>query len=163
MISVSFVLAEILLAEAFGVLTANSTATSSSGKSRDVDMSKQLAEVLKKLRKEVLSQSVKSGQRPKWVFPGKVSETIDATAWRRRTFDVMVKLAGLPKMRVLDLRHTYASLMLAQDQPLIYVQRQLGHHSIQITADTYSHLIPKSDHGAVDALDDDRMIKKNLA
>ena len=122
----------------------------------------QLAEVLKKLSMEVLSQSVKSGQRPKWVFPGKVSETIDATAWRRRTFDVMVKLAGLPKMRVHDLRHTYASLMLALGKPLIYVQRQLGHHSIQITADTYSHLIPNSDHSAVDSLDDGQMIKENL-
>jgi len=35
-----------------------------------------------------------------------------------------------------------------------YIQRQLGHHSIQITADTYSHLIPTTDRKAVNALDD---------
>ena len=131
--------------------------TPKSGKSRTVDMSKQLAETLLNVKKERRMQSIRPGQRTKWVFPGQMSETIDATAWRRRTFDVMVKLAGLPKMRVHDLRHTYASLMLSHGQPLIYIQRQLGHYSIQITADTYSHLIPKSDRGAVDALDDDRM------
>jgi integrase len=136
--------------------------TPKSGKSREVDMSKQLADALLKVRKEMITQSVRSGQRSKWVFPGQVTETMDATAWRRRTFDVMVKLAGLSKMRVHDLRHTYASLMLANGQPLIYVQRQLGHHSIQITADTYSHLIPKSDRGAADSLDDDRMLKDTL-
>jgi integrase len=128
--------------------------TPKSGKSRDVDMSRQLADVMRRLRMEMISGSVKTGKRSKWVFPGKSAETIDATAWRKRTFNSMVRRAGLEKMRVHDLRHTYASLMLAAGQPLIYVQRQLGHHSIQITADTYSHLIPREDQGAVDALDD---------
>ncbi|MBV5341774.1 MAG: site-specific integrase [Deltaproteobacteria bacterium] len=119
--------------------------TPKSGKSRNIDMSNQLSVVLKKRYSEAKSE---------WVFPGIKSETIDATAWRRRTFDKILELAGLQKMRVHDLRHTYASLMLAQGQPLIYVQRQLGHHSIQITADIYSHLIPTTDRKAVNALDD---------
>lgn len=130
--------------------------TPKSGKSRAVDMSKQLSVVLREKRMEMVSASVKTGQRSKWVFPGKSAETLDPTAWRRRTFDVMVRRAGIDKMRVHDLRHTYASLMLAAGQPLIYIQRQLGHHSIQITADCYSHLIPRDDRGAVDALDDVR-------
>lgn len=119
--------------------------TPKSGKSRDVDISKQLLTVLKERKSEAKSN---------WVFPGTKSETVDATAWRRRTFNKMLILAGLKKMRVHDLRHTYASLMLEQGQPLIYIQRQLGHHSIQITADIYSHLIPSSDNKAVNALDD---------
>ena len=57
-------------------------------------------------------------------------------------------------IEVHDLRHTYASLILEQGQPLIYIQRQLGHHSIQITADIYSHLIPTTDRKAVNALYD---------
>jgi integrase len=119
--------------------------TPKSGKSRKVEMSQQLSSVL---------QDKKSTTKSRWIFPGTKSETLDATAWRRRTFEKMLLLAGLKKIRVHDLRHTYASLMLAQGQPLIYIQRQLGHHSIQITADTYSHLIPTTDRKAVNALDD---------
>ncbi len=119
--------------------------TPKSGKSRNIDMSNQLSVVLRERKSEAKS---------KWVFPGIKSETLDATAWRRRTFDKILELAGLQKMRVHDLRHTYASLMLEQGQPLIYIQRQLGHHSIQITADIYSHLIPTTDRKAVNALDD---------
>ncbi|MDD3815669.1 MAG: site-specific integrase [Desulfocapsaceae bacterium] len=119
--------------------------TPKSGKSRNIDMSNQLSVVLRERKSEAKS---------KWVFPGIKSDTLDATAWRRRTFDKILELAGLQKMRVHDLRHTYASLMLEQGQPLIYIQRQLGHHSIQITADIYSHLIPTTDRKAVNALDD---------
>jgi integrase len=92
-----------------------------SGKSRDVEMSQQLSETLVKLRKEAIEQSIQSGQRPNWVFPGQFSETMDGTAWRRRTFNSMVELAGLPKMRIHDLRHTYASLLLSHGQTLLFV------------------------------------------
>jgi integrase len=119
--------------------------TPKSGKSREVDMSNQLLTVLKDRKSEMSNY---------WVFPGVTSETLDATAWRRRTFNKMVVLAGLKKMRVHDLRHTYASLMLEQGKALIYIQRQLGHHSIQITADIYSHLIPTTAGKEVNALDD---------
>ena len=130
--------------------------TPKSGKGRNVDMSSQLCEVMKQLRMDSVSGSIRTGKRSKWVFPGKISETMDATAWRRRVFDIMVRKAGLEKMRVHDLRHTYASLALAGGQPLIWIQHQLGHHSIQITADTYSHLIPDADRSAVDKMDDVR-------
>ena len=51
------------------------------------------------------------------------------------------------------LRHTYASLMLQQDESLIYVQRQLGHASINLTADTYGKWLPLGNKAAVDRLD----------
>jgi integrase len=40
------------------------------------------------------------------------------------------------------LRHTYASLMLQQGESIVYVQRQLGHASIQLTVDTYGKWLP---------------------
>jgi len=40
------------------------------------------------------------------------------------------------------------------ENPLVYVKEQLGHHSIQITVDTYGHLIPGANRKAVNALDD---------
>ncbi len=41
-----------------------------------------------------------------------------------------------------DLRHTYATLLLMDGYSPAYVQKQLGHHSISMTVDTYCHWIP---------------------
>lgn len=50
--------------------------------------------------------------------------------------------AGLPKVRLHDLRHTHASLLLARDVHPKIVQERLGHSSITMTLDLYSHLAP---------------------
>lgn len=52
------------------------------------------------------------------------------------------------------LRHTYASLLIANGESLAYVKEQMGHHSIQITVDVYGHLIPGANRQAVNRLDD---------
>jgi hypothetical protein len=56
--------------------------------------------------------------------------------------------------RIHDLRHTFASLLLQQGESIVYVKEQLGHPSIQITVDTYGHLIPGANRAAVDKLDE---------
>ena len=58
-----------------------------------------------------------------------------------------------PRIRLHDLRHTYASLLIQQGESLAYVQQQLGHSSIQVTVDVYGHLIPGANRAAVDRLD----------
>jgi hypothetical protein len=60
----------------------------------------------------------------------------------------------LRHIRIHDLRHTFASLLLQQGESVVYVKEQLGHSSIQITVDTYGHLIPGANRGAVNRLDD---------
>ncbi len=72
----------------------------------------------------------------------------------RHVFERMLKRAGLRHIRIHDLRHTFASLLLQQGESVVYVRDQLGHGSIQITVDTYGHLIPGANRGAVDRLDD---------
>jgi integrase len=62
--------------------------------------------------------------------------------------------AGLRRIRFHDLRHTFASLLLQNGESLVYVKEQLGHSSIQVTVDTYGHLIPGANRAAVDRLDD---------
>jgi integrase len=57
------------------------------------------------------------------------------------------------EMRLHDIRHTYASLVLNQGESPVYVKEQLGHQCIQITVDIYGHLIPSSNRGAVNRLD----------
>jgi integrase len=60
-----------------------------------------------------------------------------------RSFDLHVRDAGLPKIRLHDLRHTHATLALEAGVHPKVVQERLGRHStIAITLDTYSHAIP---------------------
>ena len=66
----------------------------------------------------------------------------------------MLVRAGLRRLTVHGLRHTYASLLIEKGKPLTYIMEQLGHHSIKITVDTYDHLIPGGNRSAVAELDD---------
>ena len=50
--------------------------------------------------------------------------------------------AGLPVIRLHDLRHTHASLALAAGVHSKVVSERLGHSSVAITLDTYSHAVP---------------------
>lgn len=59
-----------------------------------------------------------------------------------RTFIRLAKRLGLPAVRLHDLRHTSASLGLASGETLVEVSRRLGHSSITITADAYTHVMP---------------------
>jgi Phage integrase family len=52
-----------------------------------------------------------------------------------------------------DLRHTFGSLLIQDGASLAYVKDQMGHSSIQITVDTYGHLIPGANINWVDGLD----------
>ena len=64
----------------------------------------------------------------------------------RHSYDMAVKRAGLPRGRVHDLRHTFATLCLTMGFTLDQVQAWLGHGSIKTTIDIYSHV----DYGNVD-------------
>ncbi len=58
-----------------------------------------------------------------------------------RHMQLLAKKAGLPAARLHDLRHGSASLQLAAGVPMAIVSKRLGHSSIAITSDTYSHLL----------------------
>ena len=57
-----------------------------------------------------------------------------------RDFQLIVERAGLRRVRLHDLRHTAASLMLAQGVPARVVMEVLGHSQISITLNTYTHV-----------------------
>ena len=63
-----------------------------------------------------------------------------------------IKRAGLHQIRLHDLRHTYVTLLIEQGENLAYIRDQLGHSSIQITADVYGHLVAGSNRSAVERL-----------
>jgi integrase len=60
--------------------------------------------------------------------------------------------AGLPRIRFHDLRHTCATLLLGEGVHPKIVQELLGHASIRLTLDTYSHYLPDMQEKAVDAM-----------
>jgi len=68
-----------------------------------------------------------------------------------KKFGQLARAAGVRAIRLHDLRHGQASLMLAADVPLAVVSKRLGHSSIALTADTYSHLLKGVDNRAAEA------------
>jgi integrase len=68
-------------------------------------------------------------------------------------FKRLLAKAGLREIRVHDIRHTFASLLLSKGASVVYVKEQLGHSSIQMTVDIYGHLIPGSNRHLVNGLD----------
>ena len=68
-----------------------------------------------------------------------------------RTFDTLVERAGLRHMRFHDLRHEHASLMLSSGVDIAVVSKRLGHSTIAITSDLYSHLLSDANRAAADA------------
>jgi integrase len=70
-----------------------------------------------------------------------------------RAWAVMAKKAGVKPIRLHDARHTHASLMLKQGVHPKIVQERLGHASIQMTLDTYSHVAPGLQQAAAEAFD----------
>jgi integrase len=59
----------------------------------------------------------------------------------RRHFKPTLKAAGLPDMRIYDLRHSAASILLALGENPKVVQERLGHRDVGLTLNTYSHLV----------------------
>jgi len=87
------------------------------------------------------------------VFCGSDGQVLDQANLRHRVFEPTLEVAGLRKMRIHDLRHTFASLLINQGENLKYVQQQLGHASITTTVDRYGHLMPDAHIGASQRLD----------
>ncbi len=67
-------------------------------------------------------------------------------------FGDLLKQNGLRKIRFHDLRHTFASLLLAKEEPLINVSNFLGHSTISTTANIYAHLDKSSKQHSADII-----------
>lgn len=69
-------------------------------------------------------------------------------------FKVIQRRHGLRNIRVHDLRHTHASFLLSEGENMKVIQERLGHSSITLTMDTYSHLTEKDKQSAATLLND---------
>jgi integrase len=83
-----------------------------------------------------------AARNPELVFTQADGTPLDPT-YVSRHFDRLIRTHGLRRIRLHDLRHTSASLGLASGESLLEVSRRLGHSSISVTADIYSHISPE--------------------
>ncbi len=98
--------------------------------------------------------SLKAGRKlPAWVFTTPEGTALDGDNFRHRVFYRLLEGANLRQIRIHDIRHTFASLLIQNGEPLTYVKEQMGHSSIQVTVDVYGHLVPSANRAAVDKLD----------
>ncbi len=78
---------------------------------------------------------------------------LDAQNIVNRHFKPLLKRAGVPDIRWHDLRHTCAALLLSRGTHPNLVRHSLGHASIGMTLDRYSHVIPSMGRHAADGMD----------
>jgi integrase len=86
------------------------------------------------------------------VFPGPFGGPTDPS-WSRQVFYAALEAAGIPRVRFHDLRHTAATLALMQGVHPKVVSDMLGHGTVGLTLDTYSHLLPAMHQQAAAAMD----------
>lgn len=67
-----------------------------------------------------------------------------------RQFAARIRRAGVPRIRLHDLRHTHATGLLARGVHPKIVAERLGHSQIRVTMDTYSHVLPTMQREAAD-------------
>ncbi|MEP6593960.1 MAG: site-specific integrase, partial [Acidobacteriota bacterium] len=121
---------------------------------RRVDMSLTLATVLKRLRTDRKRLALAAGEpMAPTVFLTPEELPLDGDNLRSRVFYRLIEQATVKRIRLHDLRHTYASLLIQNGESLAYVRDQLGHSSIQVTVDIYGHCVPGANRAAVDRLD----------
>ncbi|MCH8051734.1 MAG: site-specific integrase, partial [Chloroflexi bacterium] len=76
------------------------------------------------------------------IFCNAVGRHIQASNLLRRSFRPLLARAGLPIIRFHDLRHTAATLLLLEGVHVKVVSEMLGHSSVSLTLDVYSHVLP---------------------
>lgn len=113
-------------------------------------------EALRSHRARQLEERLAAG--PAWhdvdlVFCRETGEALCGNHLSGRDFQKLLKRAGLPRIRFHDLRHTCATLLLRQDVNPKKVQELLGHSTVAMTLDMYSHFLPDMQQDVVDAMD----------
>lgn len=123
---------------------------------RSIPISNICISTLREHRRNQLEARIKLGES--WqdydlVFPSEIGTALDMKNLRDRHFKKIIEKADLPKIRLYDLRHTTATLLLSAGENPKVVSERLGHASIVLTLDTYSHVLPTMQKQATEKLE----------
>ncbi|MBT1191311.1 tyrosine-type recombinase/integrase [Rhodococcoides kroppenstedtii] len=130
-----------------------------SGGARVIDLDAGTTAILRTWRRTLGGLSIERAKPDAFVFgtvrEGRPRSPNDVSrSWRRRNDAARAELGAdaVPAIRLHDLRHTHASLLLALGVPVKVVSERLGHASATITLDVYSHVMPGQGRAAADML-----------
>jgi integrase len=129
--------------------------TPKSGRSRTVALGAVTVETLREHRKRQVEEQLLVGGE--WLdrglaFSTEFGDYLSPTTLKLALERVLAR-AGLPRIRFHDLRHTAATVMLGSGIHPKIVSERLGHSTIAITLDLYSHVTPNMQRQAADAID----------
>jgi len=126
-----------------------------SGRARVVPLTEVHKRELRAHRRRQLEERMAWGEA--WADTGYVFTSEDGNPVHPQTlawhFTKAVRAAGVPVIRFHDLRHTCATIALTQGVPAKVVQEMLGHSSISITLDLYTHVVPGMQDDAAAKID----------
>ena len=132
-------------------------ATTKSGRGRRVRLTRHAVAALKDHRRRQLEERI--GVSGRWsdlelVFPNECGGLFNPSNLRNRSFKRIKTRADVREdLRFHDLRHTCATLLLSKGVNVKVVSEMLGHASITITLNTYSHVLPDMQDTATEAME----------
>ena len=122
---------------------------------RTIDFPAFVAEMLKREQLAGTQSRQLAGER--WiehglVFPSRIGTPLEERNVLHR-FQTVCKDNNLPRLRLYDLRHTHASLLIHEGVHPKKISERLGHSSIKLTMDTYGHLFEGSDRDSAEKME----------
>src|SRR5829696_5509980 len=127
-----------------------------SGKGRRVRLTRRAVAALKDHRKHQLEERMRLAglwRDQGLMFPSEIGSLLNPSNLRNRSFKRVKARSGVREdLRFHDLRHTCATLLLSEGVNVKVVSEMLGHASITITLNTYSHVLPDMQDSAADAM-----------
>lgn len=112
---------------------------------REIDVPEKLLEILIEWRKKCPGSE--------FVFPCANGKPQEPETMIKNKFNPLIEKADIGETSFMDVRDTYAAMLIKQNMPLTYVQKQLGLSSVQVTADRYRRLLDDNNPKSLDFLD----------
>lgn len=127
-----------------------------SGKGRAIDIDGQLVEALKKHHDSIERVAPELGKADALIFHNRFGRPHNpvqfSKQWRDRVAQAQRDIEDLPTLHLHELRHTHATLLLTEGVHPKIVSERLGHASVSITMEVYSHAVPSLQRGAATAI-----------
>jgi integrase len=139
-----------------GVAPVTSFTKPKSGRGRNVDLDPSLAQALQERRSQLAGIQPELSKADSLIFHNRYGRAHNpvqfSKQWRDRVAKAQEVMPDLPTLSVHELRHTHATLLLRAGVHPKIVSERLGHASVSITMEVYSHAIPTLQRGAATAI-----------